>query len=38
MQGTPLVSGMADVPAFDREALIRALRADQEVRPPSLNS
>ena len=29
MQGTPLVSGMADVPAFDREALIRALRADQ---------
>jgi uncharacterized protein YbcV (DUF1398 family) len=29
MQGTPLVDGMADVPAFDREALIRALRADQ---------
>ena len=27
--GTPLVSGAADVPAFDREALIRALRTDQ---------
>ena len=29
MQGTPLVSGAADIPAFDRESLIRALRADQ---------
>ena len=29
MQGTPLVSGAVDVPAFDREALIRALRIDQ---------
>lgn len=29
MQGTPLISGMSDVPAFDREALIRALRTDQ---------
>jgi uncharacterized protein YbcV (DUF1398 family) len=29
MQGTPLVSGTADVPAFHREALIRALRIDQ---------
>lgn len=29
MQGTPLVSGTADVPAFHREALIRALRVDQ---------
>jgi uncharacterized protein YbcV (DUF1398 family) len=29
MQGRPLVSGTADVPAFDREALIRALRIDQ---------
>jgi uncharacterized protein YbcV (DUF1398 family) len=29
MQGTPLVTGAADVPAFDREALIRALRIDQ---------
>jgi uncharacterized protein YbcV (DUF1398 family) len=29
MQGTPLVSGSVDVPAFDREALIRALRIDQ---------
>jgi uncharacterized protein YbcV (DUF1398 family) len=27
--GTPLVSGMADVPKFDREALIVALRTDQ---------
>jgi uncharacterized protein YbcV (DUF1398 family) len=29
MQGTPLVSGIADVPTFDREALITALRIDQ---------
>jgi uncharacterized protein YbcV (DUF1398 family) len=29
MQGAPLVSGCADVPAFDREALITALRIDQ---------
>jgi uncharacterized protein YbcV (DUF1398 family) len=28
-QGTPLISGTADVPAFDREALIAALRTDQ---------
>jgi uncharacterized protein YbcV (DUF1398 family) len=27
--GTPLVSGMADVPRFDREALVAALRTDQ---------
>jgi uncharacterized protein YbcV (DUF1398 family) len=27
--GTPLVSGATDVPAFDREALIKALRIDQ---------
>ena len=27
--GTPLVSGTADVPGFDRDALIRALRTDQ---------
>lgn len=27
--GTSLVSGSADVPAFDREALIAALRVDQ---------
>jgi uncharacterized protein YbcV (DUF1398 family) len=27
--GTPLASGATDVPAFDREALIRALRTDQ---------
>ncbi len=29
MQGVPLVSGAVDVPAFDRDALIAALRADQ---------
>jgi uncharacterized protein YbcV (DUF1398 family) len=29
MQGTPLISGTMDVPAFDGEALIRALRRDQ---------
>ena len=29
MQGTPLVTGAVDVPAFDEEGLIRALRADQ---------
>jgi len=29
MQGTPLVSGNADVPPFDRDALINALRVDQ---------
>jgi uncharacterized protein YbcV (DUF1398 family) len=29
MQDTPLVSGSVDVPAFDREALITALRIDQ---------
>lgn len=28
-QGSPLVSGTADVPPFDREALIKALRTDQ---------
>ena len=27
--GTPLVSGATDVPPFDRDALIRALRTDQ---------
>jgi uncharacterized protein YbcV (DUF1398 family) len=29
MQGVPLVSGAVDVPAFDRDALIVALRIDQ---------
>jgi uncharacterized protein YbcV (DUF1398 family) len=29
MQGEPLVSGMADIPAFDRDGLIRVLRVDQ---------
>lgn len=29
MQGNPLLSGVADVPRFNREALIAALRTDQ---------
>jgi uncharacterized protein YbcV (DUF1398 family) len=29
MMGAPLASGMVDVPPFDREALIAALRTDQ---------
>ena len=29
MQGAPLVSGAQDVPSFDQEALIKALRTDQ---------
>lgn len=29
MQGEPLLTGMADVPPFDRGALISALRTDQ---------
>ena len=29
MQSSPLISGTVDVPAFDREAMIRALRIDQ---------
>jgi uncharacterized protein YbcV (DUF1398 family) len=28
-QGTPLVTGICEVPKFDREALIQALRTDQ---------
>jgi uncharacterized protein YbcV (DUF1398 family) len=28
-QGAPLVSGMVDVPTFDRDALVAALRTDQ---------
>jgi len=32
VQGTPLIDGMAEVPAFNREALITALRADQSGR------
>ncbi len=28
-QGTPLISGTVDVPAFDRDALIKAPRTDQ---------
>ena len=31
-QGTPLIDGMADVPPFNREALIAALQADQSGR------
>jgi uncharacterized protein YbcV (DUF1398 family) len=29
MQGTPLVTGAVNVPAFNEEAIIRALRVDQ---------
>ncbi len=29
VQGTPLISGIADVPRFNRDALIAALRTDQ---------
>jgi uncharacterized protein YbcV (DUF1398 family) len=29
MQGEPLVSGTADIPTFDREGLVKALRIDQ---------
>lgn len=29
LQGTPLVAGMVEVPGFDEQALIRALRVDQ---------
>ena len=29
IQGVPLVNGAVDVPAFDEEALIKALRVDQ---------
>jgi len=29
MQGHPLISGLADIPKFDKVALIRALRIDQ---------
>ena len=28
-QGTPLLSGLVEIPPFDRDALITALRADQ---------
>jgi uncharacterized protein YbcV (DUF1398 family) len=28
-QETPLVSGLVDVPEFDRESVVRAIRADQ---------
>lgn len=29
-QGTPLTTGVHEIPAFNQEALIKALRADQE--------
>ncbi len=32
IQGTPLISGFADVPPFDQEALVVALRTDQAGR------
>ena len=31
-QGTPLVTGLVDVPVFNREALIAAIRTDQQGR------
>jgi len=31
-QGTPLVTGTHEIPSFDREALIAAIRTDQEGR------
>jgi len=31
-QGTPLVTGIHEIPPFDREALIAAIRTDQEGR------
>lgn len=31
-QGTPLITGIHEIPKFDREALIEALRTDQEGR------
>ncbi len=31
-QGTPLVTGLHEIPKFDREALIGAIRSDQEGR------
>lgn len=31
-QGTPLVTGTHEIPEFDRTALIKAIRADQEGR------
>ncbi|MCO5142031.1 MAG: DUF1398 family protein [Oligoflexia bacterium] len=31
-QGTPLVTGTLEIPKFDREALITAIRTDQEGR------
>jgi len=34
MPGTPLASGPVDVPVFDREALISALRTDQAGESP----
>jgi uncharacterized protein YbcV (DUF1398 family) len=41
MQGTPLVTGTVDVPVFDHDALIKALRIDQageSTFPEFLNS
>ncbi len=29
LQAQPLISGMADIPSFDKEAFLKALRADQ---------
>lgn len=38
VQGEPLLTGMSDVPPFDRAALVAALRADRRARPPSRSS
>lgn len=41
MQGLPLIEGMADIPVFDKQALIHALREDQAGRtsfPEFLNA
>ncbi len=38
MQGTPLAAGTIDVPPFDGEALVQALRTDQAGESTFLNS
>ena len=44
-QGTPLLTGMQDIPAFDEQALVAAIRTDQtgngtfpEFLPATLNA
>ena len=38
MQGEPLATGALDVPPFDRQALITAIRTDQTGKAPSRSS